>query len=595
MLLKIEWLKKLWGSMEKMAGRFQMLSVIFLLFLSSIVQASGPSIVLSISDMDRKPIQQAMVQSKFMLQVSINNFNPSSDISYIPGMDPFRYVSMGAESNSYSYNGRMITKIIYKFMMRADQKGVYKVGPLALTDSSGRSIESNILSISVGDDLVSLQQNSQAEKYMIETKLDKKSVYVGEKVILQVDFLDRTYIDQYSLLLPEFENIIVTNPQQKQRVTIQHTNGQEYADTQWTLDVYPTVKGLSIFENIKIRFVNQDDSNNIFGRFFGMYAEQELRARPIGLQVLELPVVSGFENITAVGQFSKLELSVNKNSVEQGQGIVLTADIFGDGNFEMIESLSLSLPENLVSYDSDTPKMDTRRTRKHFEYIIQAQSVGQYQIPAQQFKYFDPADRQYKILQSNPIDILIAADITAQQHDNQQQLDLFDEDKDTNEKTIEDFTVLEPNLMQTDQLSMIPLSWYTKFLQFLYFIFFLMMVYRYVIKKYLFTYDRFQHTVIFFKAKRACQLAAKHRNVIALHPLFIDLFVNLKVGSQGFIRDEMIERYLKNKNFSDETVDQWKLFYNKLLQISFAGVDRQNDEFLFQEAFTWIARLKERA
>ena len=116
-----------------------------------------------------------------------------------------------------------------------------------------------------------------------------------------------------------------------------------------------------------------------------------------------------------------------------------------------------------------------------------------------------------------------------------------------------------------------------------------------MIKKYLFTYDRFQHAVTFFKAKRACQIAAKYHNIIALHPLFIDLFVNLKVGSQGFIRDEMIEQYLKDKNFSDEMVEQWKLFYSKLLQASFAGIDRKNDEDLFQEAFTWLAKLKDKA
>jgi len=581
--------------MEKIVGK----CITIILLLSSYVYASQSSIGLSLLDMDGKPIEQVMVQSQFILQVSLNNVNMKDDISYISGMDAFAYSSAGRYSNVFMNNGTTIRKNVYKFVMRADNKGVYKIGPLVYSDKSGVTITSNVLSIKVADEVISSKSIDQIDKYMITMQLDKKVVYVGEKVTLQIDFLDYRSVEQLSLLFPDFNNIFTIDIQSQPTKNIQQDNGHEYKHFQWFVHLYPTVKGFSVFDNIQVRFLDPELEQNIFGRnFFGlmgsmMNMEQKLRASPIGLQVLELPQVQGFENVTAVGQFSKIEVSVDKNEVQQGQGIVLTAKIFGDGNFEKIESLSLSLPQGLVFYDSGVSKIDNNRTYKHFEFIIQAQESGNFHIPAQQFHYFNPETRQYQTIQSNPLDIIITENpITEQLKD---QNILTDDILDNDQKIINDYMVIDQENFKTQKmLIMIPLVWYTTLFNVLYYIFLLMFFYRYFIKKYILSYAKIRYFILFFQAKRACKIAEKNRNVAALYSIFMNIFVHLHVGSFGSIQDAMIEQFLKNKNFSDDVIVQWKLFNQKILQASFAQKFLQDDRTLFKEAFMWLALLKEK-
>ena len=585
--------------MEKITGRW---ITFFLLIISLHVHASQSSVVLSIHDLNDKPIEQAMVQSRFILQVSINNFETATDISHIPGMDRFQYYFADQQSNFSMHNGRRVSQIIYRFVVRADTKGSYKVGPLVVEDMKHRKIESNVISISIGDQIISKHQGTQLEKYIITTQLEKQPVYVGEKNSLHVHFLSKKPINQSEIIWPQPENMVFTRAEKKQSINFQHANGQEYTDTEWIVDFYSIKAGLSIIEDISVRFIDQQLEDNVFGRgflnFMGamMGIQQEMRARPIGMQVLELPKIQGFQDVTAVGQFSTLAVSVNKNSVQQGQGIILAEDIFGDANFEMINLSPLILPEGLVLYDSQAPSVDKSRTRKHYEYIIQAQAPGEYHIDAQQFNYFDPIDHQYKSLYSNPFDIIVTESLMTQSlsDDQYQQFLLDEEDQENKEENIKKYHVLEQKYTRAYQKIMVPYFWYSLLLYFFGLIFLLMMTYRYIIQKYLFTNDTFRYYIIFFQAKRACEIAAKNHEVIALHPLFIDLFVHLKVESLGVIKEEMIERYLKKKGFSDELVAQWKIFYTKLLHVSFDRSEKKNDTLLFDEALLWLARLKEK-
>lgn len=582
--------------MEKKVGKF---IVICILLFSSIVQSAHSSIVLSIQGMDGNPIKQAMVHSQFILQVSVNNIDTQQDVSYVQGMDKFSYGSAGRSSNISIYNGQTMSKIIYKFVMRADGKGVYSVGPLSLTDKNKKTFDSNTLSIKVDDQVVVSHNNAQAEKIIAMSSVDKKTMYVGEKIILNVDFLDSTGIDQCSLIVPEFEKIIVTDVQPKPRKNIQHTNGQEYDDTQWVISLYPKFAGIAIVEEFKIRYVDSQINNNFFGRAFfaGGFAsmmnfEQELYVHPIGLQVLELPKVSGFENVVAVGNFSQFTIAVNKNSMVQGQGLVLIANVIGDGNFEMIESLPLLLPDGCAYYDSGSPQLDAKRTHKSFEYIIQAQAAGQYHIPAQQFHYFDPVDRQYKAIQSNSIDIVVTENPNGQQMNDQQLLD-EQADEQNNFQDVLNYGILEQGSLQASSLIAVPLSWYLTFLYFLYFILSFMIVYRYGIQKHILENQNIRRMFIFFQAKRACHRAAKNNDVMILHSIFMNLFMQLQVFSAGRIHHEMIEQYLLNKGFSDPLIEQWKQFYHKISQASFTRYNKKNNDQLFQEALVWLQRLKE--
>jgi hypothetical protein len=308
---------------------------------------------------------------------------------------------------------------------------------------------------------------------------------------------------------------------------------------------------------------------------------------------LPLPENEKFQNMSAVGQFSEIKVSTNQGSAVQGQGVTLAVDIIGNGNFEMIDTFPLILPEGLVSYDSNAPQVDKNRTHKHFEYIIQAQDIGTYQISSQKFSFFDSTDGQYKTLQSESFELVI----TPGADNNQDQYQNFLSDQDGDEISqvgISKYNVLGQESIHCKQ-KMIPLHWYMILIKSIILLFLCMLLHRYFLQAYVFENKFFQRVILFFQARTACKRAEKKGDKQALYSIFINLFVHLKVDNLSSIDDSTIEQYLKNKGFSLELIHQWNIFYNKLLQASFSQFDKKNNALLFQEAYTWLNLLQMKA
>ena len=92
-------------------ARFLLVGLIF-----SIISASDESIVLSMQDMNNRSIEQAMVQSPFILQLELNNYEAANDVKYISGMDNFKHSPAMRHSHISTYNGKTVQKIIYRFV-----------------------------------------------------------------------------------------------------------------------------------------------------------------------------------------------------------------------------------------------------------------------------------------------------------------------------------------------------------------------------------------------------------------------------------------------------------------------------------------------
>ena len=576
----------------------------FLLILLSInMNASDDSIVLSMQDIHNKSIRQAMIQSPFILQLELNNNDLiDKDIKYISGMDSFKHSPAMRHSHTSTYNGKTVYKIIYRFVLQTDKKGTYTVGPFSLKDKTGKFIKSNRLIITVADTIIASDQ-ADAIKFMIQSKLDQKNVYIGEKTTLYVEFFDRIFVDKLTIELPEFENLQILSVVQDEATMMQHIHGYDYAVTKWAINFYPKYSGLLTIDDIKVTFLDQrlentSRSKGVFRRFGSMMkVEREQLVNPVQLSVSDLPKKEGFQDVIAVGQLSKLVISVNKKSLEEGQGFILTTELFGNGNFEMMHSIPLTLPYSFQSYDANTTEIDTARTCKHSEFIVQAQEQGSFYIVPQKLNYFDPTDKMYKTLQSNSIDIVVTANPHMQKNKDHESLLLVEDNKSQeidDKNNVENYKILDSKLISLSSPRMFPVQWYTLLLLFLFCILLMMMAYRYGLEKYIFPHERWQHFIIFLQAKKACKLAARKNNSELMYKVFIDLFIALKISSAGTLYEEQIEQYFRNKNFSEEQIMQWRYFYSRLLQASFAQYDQSDKAVLFQESLVWLQQLKEK-
>ncbi len=589
--------------MEKKVGK---LIVYILLMVSNFIIASESSIVLSMQDMNHKPITQAMCKAPFVLQVELKNLDGYTDIhlmQYITGIENFKSSQSMTSHNVSIDNGKKTVKTFYNFILRSDKKGKFTVGPVTLKNSSGKWIKSNRLIVPVGDEVVSSDKNVK-DSYFMTMALDKKQAYIGEKITLTVKFFDRLFVDDLHLQFPEFKNIYFVKNKNKISKSLVTIEDEEYSVTEWVFDMYATESGQFMIQDIKSAFFAPElESKFKFGGAFDFFrslhkSQKYIIAKPIQVDILPLPQQQGLEPIATVGQFSKFALTLNQKTAPVGQGVVLTVELLGDANFEMMESPNLLLPEGFKYYDSNMEIIDEHRKFKRYEFIVQATNPGTYEIESQSFIYFDPVVAQYKTIQSNLLsDIVIIPSLESSQSfqeadhvDNQ-----FIQNGEIEPKELKDFTIVQQGAVHAIKSSMIPLKAFQYLLFLLFGILLLLVAYRNALKDYIANHAGLNKFIIFLKAKKEYKEALQQQEIYKLYSIFMNIFNQILNNNYEESRDAAIVQYLAEKDFSDEQIQSWKNFYGKILQASFSVKVQNQQQVLFDEALAWIQLLKDKS
>jgi len=435
-------------------------------------------------------------------------------------------------------------------------------------------------------------------------ELDKKQAYVGEKVNLNIKFYDRLFVDDLHLLFPEFKNLHILKSQnglKKRMVTIEE---EEYSVSEWNFDMYPTDKGSSILQGIQAAFFAPElESKFKFGGAFDFFrslhkSEQYVVANPVKIDVLPLPNSDTFSDVIAVGQFSEYNMKIRQDSAMVGQGVVLTIELCGDGNFEMIPAPQLILPDGFKSYDSNMVVIDSKRSSKHSEFIVQADEPGSYHINSQSLVYFDPVTLEYKEILSNDLNITITPALD--ENINQKILDQHDEDvvSDSNEhsfKELKDFKIIDKGEIHRPALLIIPMWLFQNILWLLLLIWLGMFFYSFYFKKYILEHRLWIRFLVFYQAKKSYKSAVCQQNVKQLPMIFNRLLSGLLGIHTNQLDEATILDYFKHKNFSDKEWQDWKAFQEQILRASFSLDTYEKKQDLFEHALQWIEKLKEKA
>ncbi|MBV8660928.1 MAG: BatD family protein, partial [Candidatus Dependentiae bacterium] len=442
------------------------------------------------------------------------------------------------------------------------------------------------------------------DSYFMTMDIHKKQAYVGEKITLHIKFYDRIFVDDLHLQFPDFKNLYLVkskNNIHKSTITIDE---QEYSVTEWVFDFYATEPGSLILQDIHAVFFAPELENKFrFGGAFDFFrslhkTEQYISAQPIKIEILPLPEHAHFHDVSAVGQFSNFVISLNQKSVPVGQGVVLSVELFGEGNLEIMEPTTLRLPEDFKYYDSNTIKIDEKRSYKYCEFIVQANTPGTYHIEPQTFMYFDPVAMQYKKLHSNALDITITP--VEQKSQSPHLADALldqeaEENEQPNQKQLKDFSIIQKGSVHDQSFGMIPLKIYQQLLWLLLWIWLFLIMYESVLQKYIFKHRLWMNFIIFSRAKRACQAARSNKKIQELHPIFVQLFTYLTGVQAGQLYDTTMMQYIIDKGFSAEQIRAWKIFYEQILQASFSSQVQLHQQDLFQQSLEWIQLLKEKA
>lgn len=379
--------------------------------------AQQPSIKLKLLDVEENQIRQAEQGVPFLLQVIIENIDGAKQPEHIDGFSNFDVRHYGTESQTNIINYERHEKLTFNYLLTSHNKGAFQIGPVEMTTRDGKVIKSDTLHFHVADETVALTVHKKP--YFLKVSVDKKSAYLGELITLNVRFYYAQDYERLKFVEPAFNGIKLGDIAESKTVGKEEIFGAQYSYKELIWSVYPEKVGHVLIPTIQGVFSVPSSHQHGFGSLFSMISmnpEKSVYSAPRSLQVKMLPESQEFNNVTAVGQFDRAQLLLQKDEAKVGEGLVATMSVSGVGNFDLIDAPKLQLPENIKYYESNSrvEKINNQKSEKIFEYILQADEAASFDLSSQTFAYFDPVDEAYKTLATNSVSLNIIVDQHAQ-------------------------------------------------------------------------------------------------------------------------------------------------------------------------------------
>lgn len=369
-----------------------------------------------------------------------------------PSFEGFNVVGgpFTSSSSSISMTNAGVTRTVrntYTYALQASREGTFRIGAASLT-VKGNKVSSEPFDIKVlpddgshsgggsgaysdtdTDQGQSRQSSNDPEvsgkDLFLKVVPSKKSVYVGDQVVLTYKFYTRVPVSSLSVeKMPSYAGFwtkdISDNSGSSLRQTNEYINGIEYtvAEIQKMVIVPQrsgslTLDPMTIECVAQIRTESRRRSNDPFDIFFNdpffggniKNVQKSLSSSTLTIDVKSLPVADKPESFAgAVGNYN-FKSEIDKTEVSTNDAFTLTYTVSGQGNIELLQMPTPSFPPDFEVYD---PKITTSTDRsaqgltgwKKAEYLVIPRRAGSFSIPAAEFSFFDPATGTYQTLSS---------------------------------------------------------------------------------------------------------------------------------------------------------------------------------------------------
>ncbi len=569
--------------MSRTAGNFWW--ICFLLF----PLVAFADISLRMVDEEGESLKQAQVGRLFTIEVALTNNTKMDASPSVRGLDQF-----SVQETSWRYemiNGSTTIKHNYKVI--AQNPGEYTVGPALLIQNKKQEV-SNTIQVVVGQEQEHVLGASQKEApTLLRLSVNKDHAVKGERIIgtLCYYYTDpsqklRNFIEQPG---EDFNRKKARGPRQGTETV----NGIAYDYLELDWDMYPQKTGSLVFPAFGAEYevaVKRDHMWGGLGRLFGSFSEpKRIYSNAVTLEVDDIPPTD--KKVQGVGIFDSFQNSAHPPVVSQGEGAVITVALKGDFDPDRITFPGLQgVPKELRYYESkesvDEPSSAKSPVVKRFEYIVQGLSTGSWEIPAQQFYYYDVATRSYQTLTTAPLSITIRPS----SHSQAPKLS-----KDTFEKNErKPFALMKHYWQPIPRQGMMP--WW---------LFFLFLVIPFFVGVFQKGGQSVQvHSQKKYRARRSYQAFSiataqlrkieQAHNSERLYTLFIELFTDKWQVPIASVTTEYIKQRLHDIGMADEQLAQWDVFFTVISEQAF-GAQRTEKQIkdLFRQAEQWLKTLKQ--
>jgi hypothetical protein len=310
-------------------------------------------------------------------------------------------------SQTQIINGRVSSQRSLTYEIVAQQEGEFLL-PAASILVDGKLIESNRLKISVkaGTKRKNTLSQKAKESFNVSILASKKSVYVGEPVILKFRATLLDPVRDLSILqAPNFENVLQKQlefKQQSQREVI----GNKVAtvldfDKRLILPNKPGILGgqeLKISGQVQVPTGRRDFFNMPLTKFVPEVATAKIPA--VKIKPLPSDAPDSFKG--GVGEL-KLVREISRKEVSGTESVTIKLRIEGVGNFNTLEVPELDKPEGFDVYDpkyNENISYSERGIRgfKEYEYLLVPQYRGEFILPEMSWSYFNTSKETYETI-----------------------------------------------------------------------------------------------------------------------------------------------------------------------------------------------------
>ncbi len=402
-------------------------SIILLLLSGMLLQAQDITVTASAPNV-------VAVGEQFRLSFIVNE---KADNLTPPDLKDF-YILMGP-STSYNQstqiiNGKMTRSVTYTYtwILEATKEGVFHIDPATITVKN-KTYTSNPLDIEVvkgsgsagtGEDKETTGGAAPAageNDLFLRIHVDKNSIYRGEHIIATVKIYSRVNLSGFeNATFPSFNGFLredIETPALRS-LERENVNGVIYGTgVLQRFILFPQVTGELMVDPMELECLVQkrvqQSSRGFFDSFFDSYqnVKQTIKSPPVTVTVKELPEDAPESFSGSVGQLA-MNVSVDKNQMEENEAMNLRIRFTGNGNIRLIEAPQVDFPPDFDLYD---PKISSNVNHtqngtsgsKTFEFLAIPRHAGDYRIPPIEFTYFDPVGKQYKSLRSDEFRILV--------------------------------------------------------------------------------------------------------------------------------------------------------------------------------------------
>lgn len=370
--------------------------------------------------------RQVVQGNKFDVRFVLRNAEGSNFQE--PKVDGATKIYGPALSTSYSQewvNGKSSSSSSqeYSLLYRADKAGSYTI-PVATIEVDGKRYSTKALTIeilppdktsnqgsqsqSVRIDDIDTQSSSKplnAKDLFVRIIMSKQKVYEQEAVVCTIKLYTKYQISQFmTTLQPSFDGFLIEElPLEPSLNNVEHYNGENYMVAELKKCIlFPQKSGkLTITSgNYDVTAVQYESVRSLFGIIRQPVEKKiQVKSNSASVNILPLPTPKPSSFMGAVGQFT-VSTSVTPNNFKTYEAATYTYKISGSGNIKYLKAPEINFPSQFDVYDPQNkveakPAGSTVKGVSDFEYTFIPQYVGDYEIPASEYTYFDPVSAKY--------------------------------------------------------------------------------------------------------------------------------------------------------------------------------------------------------